>query len=222
MVRPRRSARTIRMGAPHHCVPCRGASRYTEPPLCPMACVKPHRWHVRRTRTTGRPPCSQDHARAGEPISSTCQSSAPHCGQGRRAADPSASCVCIEEGCHPGWLSTASHRWHPVGGGSCDEACSAVMLTLSGHTERKRGSSSTAVMIDIDPLESGTLDVGERSAPLQAVGRGHRRIRRSPVTLRSGFVLLGCLGAASDHRVETFASGAGLVLLALVVVWWTT
>jgi hypothetical protein len=47
-----------------------------------------------------------------------CHSSAPQCGQGWLPADPSASCVCIEVGCHPRWLSTALHRWHPVRGGS--------------------------------------------------------------------------------------------------------
>jgi membrane protein DedA with SNARE-associated domain len=36
----------------------------------------------------------------------------------------------------------------------------------------------------------------------------------------TGFVLLGYFGAASYHRVQTFASGAGLVLLAVIVVGW--
>jgi membrane protein DedA with SNARE-associated domain len=35
-----------------------------------------------------------------------------------------------------------------------------------------------------------------------------------------GFVLLGYFGAASYQRVERFASGAGLVLLAVVVLGW--
>jgi len=36
----------------------------------------------------------------------------------------------------------------------------------------------------------------------------------------TGFVLLGYFGAASYQRVETFASGAGLVLLAVLVMGW--
>jgi membrane protein DedA with SNARE-associated domain len=36
----------------------------------------------------------------------------------------------------------------------------------------------------------------------------------------TGFVLLGYFGAASYRRVETFASGAGLLLLAVIVAGW--
>jgi undecaprenyl-diphosphatase len=42
----------------------------------------------------------------------------------------------------------------------------------------------------------------------------------SAVIWGTGFVLLGYLGSASYQRVEKFASGAGLILLTVVVVGW--